>query len=50
MADPTVVGTIGDAISGFKGELLSVGALAIGVAAAPFLLSKGWGLVKRFVK
>ena len=50
MADPTVLGTITAAISGFKGELLSIGALAIGVAAAPFLLSKGWGLVKRFVK
>lgn len=49
--DPvSVTSTITGAIAGFDTQLLAVGAAGIGVAAAPFLLRRGWALIKSFVK
>lgn len=50
MESGTVVTTITSAIAGFGDELLLIGAAGIGVAALPFLLRRGWALVKSFVK
>ena len=38
------------ATAGFKTELMAIGGVAIGIAAGVFLLRKGWGLIRSFVK
>lgn len=50
MGDSVVVSTISTAIAGFGDELMLIGGLGIGVAALPFLLRRGWGMVKGFIK
>lgn len=50
MADPTVVSTITDALTGFGPQLLGIGGAALGVGIIVLGLTRGWGLVKRFTK
>lgn len=38
------------AIAGWKDELLLIGGLGIGVAAAPFLLKRGFAFLKGLIK
>lgn len=45
-----MVATITSAIGTMGADLLSVGALAIGVSAGVFGLVKGWGVLRRLIK
>ena len=45
-----MVATITDAIGNLGPDLLSVGAVGIGVSAGIFGLVKGWGVLRRLVK
>jgi hypothetical protein len=48
--DGIAVTTISTAVADFLPQLMSVGATAIGIGAGVLLLSRGWGLLKRFAK
>lgn len=48
--DGIAVTTISGAVADFLPQLMSVGATAIGIGAGVLLLSRGWGLLKRFAK
>jgi hypothetical protein len=50
MEDPTVVSTITGALTGAGPQLLQIGGAALGVGLIVLLLTRGWGLVKRFTK
>lgn len=45
----TPVSTVTTAVDGMKDDLLTIGAVGIGIGAAVFALRKGWKTVKSFV-
>ena len=45
----TPVSTVTSAVSGMGADLLSIGAVGIGIGAAVFALKKGWKTVKSFI-
>lgn len=46
----TAVTTITGAVTDFLPSLMTVGGTAIGIGAGVLLLTRGWGLLKRFAK
>lgn len=47
---PTVVSTLTTAVTDMGPQLLQVGGVALGVGVIVLLLTRGWGLIKRFAK
>ena len=50
MSAPSPVSVVTDAVSGLQGDLLTIGALGIGISAAVFALRKGWSMIFKTVK
>jgi hypothetical protein len=48
--DSVATTTVTGAVADFLPQLMTVGGVAIGIGAGVLLLSRGWGLVKRFAK
>jgi len=48
--DGIAVTTITSAVADFLPSLMTVGGTAIGIGAGVLLLTRGWGLLKRFAK